>query len=251
MRFATVFILLPILLVALSWSRTTPVETLPPVVLWAWERPEDLSFIDTKNVGVAFLAKTIYLRGDKVVVRPRLQPLKLPPGAKLIAVVRIEADHRIDADRNDVASFSSSQLERVSREIRNLPDQSQIQIDFDATLSERNFYRSLLTELRRQLPTSTKLSITALASWCAGDDWLRDLPVDEAVPMLFRMGVEKSVFQRRLESGQPFESSLCRTTAGVSVDEPVNAPRVDRIYIFNPEPWTEESFARAMEVYKR
>ncbi len=49
--------------------------------------------------------------------------------------------------------------------------------------------------------------MTALASWCAGDDWLRDLPVDEAVPMLFRMGVEKNLFQRRLETGQRFESS--------------------------------------------
>jgi hypothetical protein len=245
MRFATVFILLPLLLAALGSHRTTPVESLPPVVLWAWERPEDLTFIDPKNVGVAFLAKTIYLRGDKVIVKPRLQPLKLAPGTKVTAVVRIETTHP------DVPSFSSSQLERVSREIQELSVKSDVQLDFDATVSERNFYRSLLTELRQQLPSSRRLSITALASWCAGDDWIRDVPVDEAVPMLFRMGVEKSVFQRRLESGQRFESELCRSTAGVSVDEPVNAPRVNRLYIFNPAPWTKESFARAMEVYKR
>ncbi len=245
MRFATVFIFLPILLAAFGKHQATSVQSLPPVILWAWERPEDLTFVDPEKTGVAFLARTITLSGDKVVVRPRLQPLKLTPGTKLVAVVRIEANHQ------DVPSFSASQLERVSREIRALSVRSHVQIDFDATVSERDFYRTLLRDVRRQLPPSAGLSITALASWCAGDDWINDLPVDEAVPMLFRMGVERNVFQRRLESGQRFESSLCRSTAGVSVDEPVNVRPVDRLYIFNPEPWTEKSFARAMEAYKR
>src|SRR6185295_2701738 len=48
---------------------------LPATILWAWERPEKLDFIDPQKTGVAFLAKTIYLRGDRVVSRPRLQPL--------------------------------------------------------------------------------------------------------------------------------------------------------------------------------
>jgi hypothetical protein len=235
------FLLLPLILLAVL----TPHSTERAVILWAWERPEDLTFIDPEKVGVAFLAKTIYLRGEKVVVKPRLQPLKLVPGTKLIAVVRIESDPK------NVPSLSTLQLRQTANEIANLSGISVVQIDFDATLSERNFYRSLLTEVRTQLPSSTGLSMTALASWCAGDDWLSDLPVDEAVPMLFRMGVEKTVFQRRLESGQRFESSICRSTAGVSVDEPVNVPPVDRLYVFNPQPWTEKSFSRAMEVYKR
>jgi hypothetical protein len=95
------------------------------------------------------------------------------------------------------------------------------------------------------------LSITALASWCAGDDWLRDLSIDEAVPMLFRLGVDQHQFQRRLETGQPFESSMCRNAAGVSTDEPVRPPAVDRLYIFNPKPWTKDSFTAAMEIYKK
>jgi hypothetical protein len=126
-----------------------------------------------------------------------------------------------------------------------------VQIDFDATVSERNFYRSLLKEVRQQLPTSTSLSITALASWCAGDDWLTDLPIDEAVPMLFRLGVDQRQFHRRLETGQPFESRMCRNAAGVSTDEPVNARPVKRLYIFSPKPWSKSSFAAAMEAYQR
>ncbi|HET6861920.1 MAG TPA: hypothetical protein VFH91_02705, partial [Pyrinomonadaceae bacterium] len=31
----------------------------PQTVVWAWERPEDLKFIDPAKIGVAYLAKTI------------------------------------------------------------------------------------------------------------------------------------------------------------------------------------------------
>jgi hypothetical protein len=239
-------LILPLILVAALYPhRTKPVETLPPVMLWAWERPEDLTFIDPQKTGVAFLAKTITLRGDTVVVRPRLQPLKLAEGTKTIAVVRIETD------RSDPPSLSPAQLAQTVAEIRTSSVKSLVQIDFDATVSERNFYRSLLTTLRRELPVSTGLSITALASWCAGDDWLSDLPIDEAVPMLFRLGVDQRQFQRRLETGQPFESRMCQNSAGVSSDEPVNAPSVKRLYIFSPKPWSKSSFAAAMEAYQR
>ena len=233
-------ILLPIFVLALStYTRR------PPVVLWAWERPENLTFIDPNKVGVAYLAKTITLRGDKTLVRPRLQPLAVPEGTKLIAVVRIETD------RHDPPALSSIQLHETAREISALSVQSAVQIDFDATVSQRDFYRSLLTEVRKKLPASTSLSITALASWCAGDDWLNDLPIDEAVPMLFRLGVEERQFQRRLELARPFESRICQNAAGVSTDELVKPPPVERLYIFSPTNWSESSFNHAMEVYAR
>ena len=60
-------------------------------MLWAWERPEDLRAVDPRTAGVAFLARTLYLSGDAVAVRPRLQPLRVAPGAPLVAVVRIES----------------------------------------------------------------------------------------------------------------------------------------------------------------
>jgi hypothetical protein len=46
----------------------------------------------------------------------------------------------------------------------------EIQIDFDATRSERGFYRALLNDLRARVPRSTAFSITALASLCIHDD---------------------------------------------------------------------------------
>jgi hypothetical protein len=40
------------------------VSGLPRVILWAWDRSEDLSFIDPHKAGVAYLARTLYLEGD-------------------------------------------------------------------------------------------------------------------------------------------------------------------------------------------
>ena len=63
---------------------------MPAKILWAWERPEDLRFLDAEKYGVAFLAQTLTLAQDDVVFRPRRQPLELPDNIYVIAVTRIE-----------------------------------------------------------------------------------------------------------------------------------------------------------------
>jgi len=223
-------------------------STLPPVMLWAWERPENLDFIDPRKVGVAFLAKTVYLRGDSVVARPRLQPLKVPNDTKLVAVIRIESA------RAELPHLTTSQVETTAEEIATsaqMPNISGIQIDFDATLSERNFYRQLLLIVRARLPVSMPLSMTALASWCDGDNWLSDLAVDEAVPMLFRLGTERRQFVSHLQSGEKFRAPSCQGATGVSTDEPLPIPPVERIYIFSPKSWSQISLSDAMETYQK
>ncbi len=169
--------------------------------------------------------------------------MNVPDGTKLIAVARIETNRR------DVPNLTTSQIEATAAEVASLgqlPNISAVQIDFDATLSERDFYRALLVSVRGKLPVEMPLSITALASWCDGDSWLSDLPIDEAVPMLFRLGVEKRRFTSRLRSGEKLRASACQDSAGVSTDEPVQ-----RLYIFNPTSWSPVSFEVAMEVYHR
>lgn len=229
--------------------RASRIAELPSTILWAWERPEKLDFIDPQKIGVAFLAKTIYLRGDRTVSRPRLQPLALPNGANVIAVARIESD------RTKQPALSPEQIKETAAEVAelgSLPNVVMVQVDFDASTSERAFYRELLVQLRNRLPPSTLLSITALASWCRGDNWLEDLPVDEAVPMLFRMGVERKQFLSQLAAGEEFSSTPCRGSAGVSTDESLDQmPRVQRLYIFNPGVWSPDAIRQAMETYKR
>jgi Protein of unknown function (DUF3142) len=250
--------------------------TLPNLFFWAWERPEDLRFLESRNAGVAFLAKTIYVpssdegpRSDgagSLFVRPRLQPLRTAPGTPLIAVVRIETRagrqpelYVAESPRSwSQSTFTPLQKQRLVGEIvdlKNLPNIRAIQIDFDATLSERAAYANLLKDLRRSLPASLPLSITALASWCIGDPWLEQLPpgtIDEAVPMLFRIGPDTANVAKFLHSGEGFRVSACQDSLGLTTDEPLSngllngtlpsmpaAWRAKRIYVFAPRAWTQ------------
>jgi Protein of unknown function (DUF3142) len=231
---------------ALTSFRRTPVDRLghlPHVMLWAWERREDLSFIDPQRVGVAYLAGTLHLSGDRVLMRPRLQPLVVPHNAVMVAVIRIEAD------RLPAPTMSPHQRADAARAIARVADHSPaaIQIDFDATRSQRVFYRDLLADVRNRLPPAMPLSITALASWCIYDDWIADLPIDEAVPMLFRMGADSMAIDQYLQKGGDFAPALGRYSVGISTDEPARAiPAGRRVYIFSPHAWTDESAATAI-----
>jgi hypothetical protein len=132
-----------------------------------------------------------------------------------------------------------------------LPNVSNIQIDFDATQSERAFYRELILDVRRRLPDAAGLSMTALASWCTYDDWLSDLPIDEAVPMLFRMAGDGKDIARRLNSGEDFIAAPCRHSYGISTDEPRSGlSPTRRLYVFNPDPWTQDSVRAILESRK-
>jgi hypothetical protein len=220
-------------------------ENFPKTILWAWERPERLKFIDPQVTGVAFLARTLKLRGDEVVVRPRLQPLEIPPRTVLTAVVRIETD------KSKRPALSSSQIEATVgaiRDVGGLANVRAVQIDFDAILSERQFYRRVLNELRYTLLPQLPISITALASWCIHDDWLSNLPIDDAVPMLFRMGVGQRQVVNYLSTHSGFKPEICRQSVGTSVDDPLQyLPPRNRTYVFNPQPWNMKSVNRILK----
>lgn len=219
----------------------------PGIIFWAWERPEDLRFINTDEIGVAFLARTVYLRNDKAIVRPRFQPLSIKPETKLIAVTRIES--------RQSAQLSPAQRTQTVAAIAELARNERIaaiQIDFDARSSEREFYRDLLVDLRRELPETIKLSITALASWCIGDNWLTGLPIDEAVPMLFRMGVDRQNITARLGAGTDFSTPIARHSLGLSTDEPLTTlPAGRRVYVFNTRPWSEQSAQKIVQEVRK
>jgi hypothetical protein len=132
---------------------------------------------------------------------------------------------------------------RSIRELWDLPGIVGLQVDFDATQSQRAFYRDLLHRLRAAKPRGMSLSITALGSWCLGDPWIRNLPIDEAVPMLFRMGPEASSVKETLARRGDFTVPLARTSVGYSLDEPfLPIPRGRRVYAFDPRPWTVQDF---------
>jgi hypothetical protein len=217
---------------------------LPGTILWAWERPENLEFLDARRFGVAFLAQTLVLAGDEVIFTPRRQPLKLSPQVKLIAVTRIESQ-KTTGKRAALSPAQRARLASLILKTREPPNVSAIQIDFDAVNSEREFYRALLGDLRQAVTDDFPLSITALASFCLGDRWLRELPIDEAVPMIFRMGADDQRIKNLLAGGSDFIEPLCRRSYGIALDEQLvmNFASSRRVYVFNVHPWTEKDLA--------
>ncbi len=252
---------------SLSASITT-MRGLPHVMVWAWERPENLEQLDPQQVGVAFLAKTIYLDGSRYHARPRMQPLKVANGTQMMAVVRIETmphPHAVAAISETVvenagiesgaadltAPYSQAQFNSTVNDIvdaAQIPGVHAIQIDYDARRSERPFYARLIGAVRAKLPHDTALSITALAGWCLADHWIDGLPIDDAVPMLFQMGRESRDVKNYLRDGGDFRTATCQTSIGISTDEPIaRVPTGRRIYLFhNRSAWTNESLTSAI-----
>jgi hypothetical protein len=206
-------------------------NSLPAVTLWAWERREDLRAIKGRPIAVAYLDQTITIAAD-VRSQMRRDPVIFPASQVRMPVIRIEAPRE--------AKLSDANREAAVRSIlvsAHEPGIAAVQIDFDATRSQRAFYRSLLFDVRRQMPAGLPLSITALASWCSWDGWLRDLPVDEAVPMYFRMEPDR----RRAPAdadGFRIREPLCMDSVGVSTTEPWPSWTASkRVYIFPDEGW--------------
>lgn len=211
---------------------------MPGKFLWAWERPEDLRFINPDQYGVAFLAQTITMESDRVTPNQRRQTLEVPPGTYLIAVTRIETSKETTRrPKLDVSAVSK--IAYLVKKTLELPEVKAVQIDFDAVVSERQFYRSLMTEIRKQIPPQTPLTMTALASWCTGDAWFSDFPVDEAVPMVFQMGADSEKIKTYLANGNDWTEPLCQSSYGISLEEGLFTGMKDgrRIYYFKNSPW--------------
>ncbi len=210
------------------------------LILWAWERSEDLRFLDPKKFGVAFLEQTLISNGSEVIHVPRRQPLKVESKTYLIAVTRIEMQRGSKINEDNKNRVVREMVSRIveSGSVKNVRG---VQIDFDAVESERDFYRTIIDEVRQKLNKDTSLSITALASWCAADLWLKDLPIDEAVPMLFDMGKDDRHIRNLLKSGADWNEPLCKGSYGLSVNQKSDFPLVPerRRYYFNARSWIE------------
>jgi len=231
-------------LCALAGDRVTPARArhridLPRLMVWAWDRDDDLRFLDTRDTGVAFLAATLTLRSDGVVLTPRHNPLTLPEGIKRVAVVHVETDH------GTPPRLSRDQMRRFVEAIAAIGDEiphDMLQVDYEAVASQRAFFIDAMTALRLRLP-GAPLSVTALASWCANETWTARLDMDEVVPMLFRMGYDGRRVRARFTNGGDFRSAGCRTSFGVATDElPSMLPGGRRVYVFSPRRWSADSY---------
>jgi hypothetical protein len=212
-----------------------------PLVLWAWERPEDLRFADAP-AEVAVQTGFVELAGDGLFARGRRFPLKVaaPPST---AVVHIQIDHREPLQWTPLLRARAGAA--VLHYAAALPAR-RVQIDFEVRASERRVLLDLLEDVRRGLPKGTLLSMTALASWCDGEGWLESAPVDEIVPMLFRLQRGGEAIKKRLAKGGDFRNPRCRAALGIATDSALaRAPPGRRVYLFNPRSWAAADFDKA------
>lgn len=249
-------LLAAVLCLSTRGSGTPPIQPpfaqiMPATVVWAWEESEDLRSAPAASVGVAYLAETLVLRSNhspqpSLQIVHRHQPLLVAPGAAVMAVVRIIAAPGF----RDTPEARRETTDALAAFAQQAPARA-LQIDFDATRSQRAFYTGVLRQLRPRMPAAMPLSITALLSWCsagrADEDWLAALPIDEAVPMFFRLG--GSALPAADKSGYRMRDPRCQASLGISTDEswpPLN-PRA-RLYIFAPRPWTHVQLAALQQV---
>ena len=228
-------------------SQNTPPQLPQRTILWAWQRAEDLSFIDTNKFAVAYLACSVLVKSDRLQVTWRQQKLKVPEQALMMPVIRIDTERRGTAD---LSESRAEELASLVAKIATRPRTSALQIDFDAVETERPFYRRLLKLIRTKLPDNLALSMTALASWCLFDDWLQDLPVDETVPMMFSLGADRQKLQHYFATGHDFLNKRCGNALGLSLEDPqINKLMIPlskqrkipvRVYMFTKTAWTRD-----------
>ncbi len=236
-----IFFIIIFVLGVLFYSLFFIADNPPKIFLWAWERPEDLLFLDDKNIGIAFYSGTLIFDDSDVFFSPRLQLLKTNPETRVMPVVRI-----VNQERQ--TELSDEQIEKaVDLIVKNCTQEkvSACQIDFDVKSSEIDCYKKMINKLRKKLPRSISLSVTTLVSWCHSGSWIDDLPIDKAVPMFFSLGADEYVIREGL-TGQSFmQAKHCQKAIGISINEPLPEEKYLKnktIYIFNNRAWTDEDF---------
>ena len=192
----------------------------------------------------AVLVETLVIHAGGIERMPRMQPLALPVGVKLLPVLHVEAA----ADAPDTLSDAQSSA-IVAAFLRHAGEADSgagmLQLDFEAPRRERAAYQALVTRTRAALPPRTRLSVTALAHWCTESDWLDRLPVDEVVPMLYRLGPHAARWLEYWLRGDAGLAARCRGPAlGFATDDPPPASllaRTPRPYLFDESSWSNVS----------
>jgi hypothetical protein len=90
-KFILTFPILSFFMLFLSISCRENKDDYPKIILWAWERKEDLRFINNKNIEIAYLALTIRISHNALVLRRRNNILLKDEKVNSFPVIRIEA----------------------------------------------------------------------------------------------------------------------------------------------------------------
>jgi hypothetical protein len=159
-----------------------------------------------------------------------------------VAVVRVEHGEHLSPtlDRKQVSEAVEAIVALAPPSIDH-----RLQIDYDVSVSNRRFFRDLVRGVRAHRPGYDELSVTALGSWCVGDRWLSDLPVDFAVPMFFQMGPTSDEV-RDAVAGRSVPEPLCSGRIGLATDEKWVVPsETAEVWLFHRKSWDRDAWKEA------
>lgn len=218
-------------------------------VAWIWPNsngPKQVGSDAAPYREAAVLVASLVLRARSVEHGGRTQSLNLPDGVRVVPVVHVESAEDAPDD------ITPTQREAIVATVRRLASTATpgagaglLQLDFEAPARQREAYRALVTAIRAALPADVRLSVTALVHWCTQGDWLDQLPVDEVVPMLYRLGSHASDWRRRFAQDDAGLARRCRGPAlGFATNDPPPSAllvRTTRAYWFDEAAWSNPS----------
>lgn len=216
-------------------------------VAWIWPNsngPQVARGNAAPYLEAAVLVESLVLRASGVEHGGRTQPLTLPAGVRLVPVVHVEAAEDAPAE------FTPAQRDAVVAAVRRHAGTAAtgaglLQLDFEAPARERDAYRELVATVRQALPAAVRLSVTALGHWCTEGDWLDRLPVDEVVPMLYRLGPRADDWRLLFAQDDAGLARRCRGPAlGFATNDPPPSAllaRAARPYWFDEAAWSNPS----------
>lgn len=192
----------------------------------------------------AVLVESLVLRAQGVERASRTQPLLLPPNVRIVPVLHVEA--AADAPSTFTPAQRDAIVAAAKRHVElAVAGAGLLQLDFEAPARQREAYRELVATLRQALPPEVRLGVTALAHWCTQGDWLDRLPVDEVVPMLYRLGANPEEWRGRFVRNDATLARRCRGPAlGFATNDPpprALLARATRPYWFDESAWSNPS----------
>ena len=198
-----------------------------------------MRFLDSNVFEFALLTMTFEFDESHIKIIPRHSSALVGEHALVVPVIRLESK---GTSRCFNTKVTHELIEHICAEAGHYPKAMKLQIDFDAKMSERDWYRNLLIVLRNRLPAEWSLSVTVIASWCYEKEWLESLPADEIVPMFFRMGRDSSHIRQEFHNVLLSLNDNRKYCPGISLDEPLRISNYTRrLYVFNPNSWDKES----------
>lgn len=226
--------------------------SMPSLIYWAWEAPQNLNSIDPKTSGIAVLVASIFIDSSGPHYYLRQQPLKAPDATYRIAVFHITARPGHHPLLNQLTALT------IAKEISTIfqkKSYQSLQIDFEAGKSQREFYQQLLVALRENLGEKTIISITALGSWCTHERWIQQakLPINLVVPMYF--SISHNAWQRQ-EFITHFPGKItqlapeCQAAIGLATFEKWQIPLRAQVpvFVFTKGRWQEQTIKQAREL---